>query len=151
MKHLLKRCAVVWKMCVGLFIAAAPVIGCGEQTHSVTESGAAAFHYGDINNTIALTVIQSSKDDDKFVILDVRTPEEFSDGHIEGAINIDYYADGFKKKLAALPRNKTYLIYCRSGNRSGTTMSLMKSLGFNAVFNMLGGMNEWIRQGNPVM
>jgi len=97
----------------------------------------ADLHFGDITTTIALTVIQTSKDDEKFVILDVRTPEEFADGHIDGAINIDYYADGFKQKLAALSHNKTYLVYCRSGNRSRTTLSMMKSLGFKAVYNVL--------------
>ncbi len=76
------------------------------------------------------------------VIIDVRTPDEFSAGHIESAVNIDYYAADFKESLSALDKSKTYLIYCRSGNRSGRTLSIMQDMDFSKVYNLNGGYND---------
>jgi rhodanese-related sulfurtransferase len=74
-----------------------------------------------------------------FVIIDVRTPEEYADGHIENAINLDYYFKAFEDELNKLDKNKTYLIYCRSARRSGMALDTMKAVGFTKVYNMLGG------------
>lgn len=85
-----------------------------------------------------------------FVILDVRTPEEFSEGHIEHAVNIDFYEDAFPDELEGLDRDKTYLIYCRTGGRSGSTFKMMRELGFQNVYNMKGGIEGW-RATYPVV
>ena len=66
----------------------------------------------------ALELVQRNKENPNFVILDVRTPEEFKSGYIEGAINIDYYGPGFPVEIGKLDRTKTYLVYCRTGNRT---------------------------------
>lgn len=84
------------------------------------------------------------------VVLDVRKPEEFAAGHIEGAKNIDYYGKTFKESLAELPRDKTYLIYCRSGGRSGRTSAMMNELGFQRVFDLEGGMIAWQKGKHPI-
>jgi rhodanese-related sulfurtransferase len=97
----------------------------------------------------AFELIQKNKDNPNFVILDVRTPKEFAEGHIKEAINLDYYSETFKEELNKLDKNKTYLIHCRSGNRSGKTLSIMKGLNFREVYDMLGGMNEWKAEGLP--
>ena len=76
------------------------------------------------------------------VVIDVRTPDEFSGGHIDGAVNIDYYAADFKASLDALDKSKIYLIYCRSGNRSGRTLSIMQDMNFSKVYNLNGGYND---------
>lgn len=70
------------------------------------------------------------------IILDVRTPEEFSETHVEGSQNIDIFSSEFKDKISKLDRTKTYKVYCRSGNRSGQAEQLMKSLGFKNVENI---------------
>ena len=72
----------------------------------------------DITAEEAFTLIQANQQNPEFVIIDVRTPEEFTDGHIENAINLDFRSDGFRNEIERLDRDKTYLIYCRSGNRS---------------------------------
>jgi rhodanese-related sulfurtransferase len=72
------------------------------------------------------------------VVLDVRTRGEFSDGHIPRAVNIDLMSPSFTGAIDKLDRNKTYLVYCRSGNRSGEACSIMTSRGFKA-FNLAGG------------
>ena len=85
------------------------------------------------------------------VIIDVRTPEEYAQEHIAGAINIDFYAPDFREKLAQLDKNKTYFIYCRSGNRSGQTLQIMKELGFKKVYNLEGGITAWKSAGYEVV
>ncbi len=96
-----------------------------------------------INTKKAYELIEERDGDSDFVILDVRTPEEFTEGHIENAVNIDFYADVFPDELDGLDRNKTYLIYCRSGSRSGSTTRMMKELGFQDAYNMKGGIESW--------
>lgn len=76
----------------------------------------------------AYTLIQKNMNNKKFVILDVRTPEEFASEHIEKAVNLDYYSGNFKNDLDQLNKSSAYLIYCRSGNRSGSTLNIMKDL-----------------------
>lgn len=76
-------------------------------------------------------------------LVDVRTPEEIAAGHIEGAMGIDYKADNFKEEIGKLDRDGEYLLYCRSGNRSGKAMKLMKKMGFTKMYNMEGGYLAW--------
>jgi rhodanese-related sulfurtransferase len=86
-----------------------------------------------------------------FVIIDVRTPEEYAGGYIEKAINLDFYSEIFTAELDKLDKDKTYLIYCRSGNRSGQALDMMAELGFAEVYNILGGMVQWERKGLPTV
>jgi rhodanese-related sulfurtransferase len=85
-----------------------------------------------------------------FVILDVRTPEEYDAGHIAGSVNIDFYAADFRQQLDALDKNDRYFIYCRSGNRSGQTTGIMQDLGFATVWDLDGGINTWATAGLPL-
>lgn len=85
------------------------------------------------------------------VILDVRTPEEFSAGHLEGATMIDFYEADFAARIAELDRDVPYLLYCRSGNRSGSAADIMKDLGFADVVDIDGGITAWVGAGEPVV
>ena len=97
----------------------------------------------------AYKLILENKDNPDFVIIDVRTPEEFSDEHLEKAINLNYYSDTFQKVLHKLDKNKTYLIYCRTGGRSGNTLNIMQELDFRVVYNIFGGIINWKSKGLP--
>jgi len=78
------------------------------------------------------------------MILDVRTPKEIAGGKIdEKAIEIDFKADSFEKKINDLNRDKTYLVYCKSGGRSSKTANMMIMAGFKNVYNLEGGYSEW--------
>jgi len=79
-------------------------------------------------------------------VLDVRTPQEIAGGKIRGAIEVDFKAAGFKDKLDKLPRDKKYMIYCRSGNRSGKTGQMMVDMGFQNVYNLVGGYDAWTEE-----
>lgn len=85
------------------------------------------------------------------VILDVRTPEEFAEGHLDGATMLDFYEPDFADRLAELDPDKSYLLYCRSGNRSGQTAALMEQLGFRDVADVDGGILAWTADGHPVV
>jgi rhodanese-related sulfurtransferase len=85
-----------------------------------------------------------------FVILDVRTPEEFAEGHIDGAVNLDIQSQDFKKGLGALDRSKSYLVYCRTGNRSRQAIIAMATMGFRSIFHMNEGIVKWKQQNLPL-
>jgi rhodanese-related sulfurtransferase len=87
----------------------------------------------------AKEIIKQKSQTGDFCIIDVRTPGEFSRGAIEDAINFDIYAVDFSQKLNALDKNKIYLVYCRSGNRSKTALAMMKQLGFCCVYELDSG------------
>lgn len=76
-------------------------------------------------------------------VLDVRTPEEVQAGHLPDAVNYDFKSADFESMISALPRNKPYLVYCRSGVRSGKTVELMKSLGFKKIYELKGGITAY--------
>ena len=84
------------------------------------------------------------------VVLDVRTPEEFREGHLSAAVNIDVDDDGFDKKVESLDRNKTYFVYCKAGVRSERAAKKMKEKGFKKVVSLKGGIEEWKDAGLPV-
>jgi phage shock protein E len=83
-------------------------------------------------------------------VLDVRTPEEYAEGHVDGATNIDFYAADFADQVAELDRDQEYVVYCRSGNRSSQATALMAEQGFTAVNDVDGGIVAWEAAGLPV-
>lgn len=83
------------------------------------------------------------KASDNAVLLDVRTPPEIAEDNIEGHIAIDIMQPGFTEKVAQLAKDKTYFIYCRSGNRSGQACRYMATQGFGKLYNLKGGMLAW--------
>jgi rhodanese-related sulfurtransferase len=81
---------------------------------------------------------------DNAVLLDVRTIEEFNEGHITGALNIDVFSPNFQAEVEKLDTSKDYYIVCRSGGRSMSAGGAMESMGFTKVTNMAGGMMAWM-------
>ena len=80
---------------------------------------------------------------DTATLIDVRTPEEYMSGHYKNAQNLNFYDElNFKNALNKMDKNKRYLIYCRSGHRSGLTLKLMKKLGFKEVYDLSGGISR---------
>ncbi len=78
------------------------------------------------------------------LILDVRTPEEFQAGHIPGAINIDWKnQEEFKTKIKALAKDKTLMVYCHSGHRSGLATQYLKAQGYEKIYNLETGIMGW--------
>jgi rhodanese-related sulfurtransferase len=100
---------------------------------------------------LSVTEFSSKIAESGVVTLDVRTPGEFTEGYIEGARLIDFQSGNFENEIATLDKNATYAVYCRSGNRSGQAVKVMKDAGFSKVFNMNGGVIEWANAGLPLV
>ena len=109
-----------------------------------TACGQQNFENADVKTFAELT------EDPAAVVLDVRTPEEFAEGHLEGAINIDQYEEDFMEKAKArLLADKTIAIYCRSGRRSANACGRLAAEGYKCV-NLKGGILAWTKIGYPV-
>ncbi|MFC2393984.1 MAG: rhodanese-like domain-containing protein [Alloprevotella tannerae] len=95
--------------------------------------------------------IERVKADTSAIILDVRQPEEFAEGHLAQAINLDWLNQTvFINGLAKLNKQKTYYIYCRSGRRSQAAAGKLKAEGFQ-VIDLKGGYLHWVEVGMPVV
>jgi len=79
-------------------------------------------------------------------LIDVRTPKEYDEGHIENAKLIDFLSEGFKENIQELDKNKPVYLYCRSGGRSGKASKLMLELGFTQIVDLKGGYMAWSKQ-----
>ena len=85
------------------------------------------------------------------VVLDVRTPQEYADGHLERASNIDVSAADFSARIAKLDPAVPYAVYCRSGNRSATALGILRKAGFTSTFHLGGGIGAWTAAGRSVV
>jgi len=133
---------------VSLIIGVVLVGGCtGNETQTVTETQIIEV----VTPQEAFNMIESNRNNPDFVIIDIRTPEEFTEGYIEGAINIDYYSATFEDELDSIDKNKMYLIYCEWGNRSGATLATMEGLKFMEVYDIKSGIEAWLTEGLPVV
>ncbi|MFN4083815.1 MAG: rhodanese-like domain-containing protein [Bacteroidia bacterium] len=95
--------------------------------------------YEDLSGSEFKQVIENTEN---AVLLDVRTPGEFNGGTIPGAINMDIMSYDFHDKVGSLDKNKTYFVFCRSGNRSGQACSMMSKMGLKS-YNLAGGIGAW--------
>ena len=86
----------------------------------------------------------------QIVVLDVRTAEEYQEGHIAGAKNIDYLSPGFAEKLRELDPSKTYLVHCEAGGRSSKACVVLKQLNFTEIYHLKAGMSGWRDAGKPL-
>lgn len=84
-------------------------------------------------------------------LIDVRTPEEFAQGYLKGALNYNINSDEFQSQLSKLDKNKPVLVYCLSGGRSGSAAEMMASRGFKEIYNMQGGIMKWNVANKPLV
>lgn len=83
-------------------------------------------------------------------IIDVRTPQEFAGGHIQGAVNIPVQQPGFAERIAQLDPTGSYAVYCRSGNRSQGAVAQMKDAGITDIYELADGTVGWTAAGEPL-
>jgi rhodanese-related sulfurtransferase len=96
-------------------------------------------------------LVAANAGDRNFVVLDIRTPGEYRDGHFHGAVLINYHSSDFRDRLAALDKSRTYFMYCRSGNRSGRALAMMREMGFTRVYELRGGILAWVSSGRELV
>ncbi len=124
------------KKVIAVLVSALLLAGCS------TSSSAMDLNVSEFSNKITEAGI---------ITLDVRTPGEFNEGHIEGAQLIDFQSGNFKNEIASLDKDQTYAVYCRSGNRSGEAVKVMSEAGFTKLYNLDGGVIDWANAGLPLV
>ena len=130
----MKRISIGLMMVMVLLLS----FGCGKTDKTPDKDSTG----GTINEVITSEEAKIMMDKSVGVIVDVRTPEEFNEGHIENAINlpVDEIED---RALEVLPNKKeTYLLYCRSGNRSAQGAKILENMGYEIIYDF-GGINDW--------
>jgi rhodanese-related sulfurtransferase len=139
--------------CICAVIFVVMISGCAQQLtkQEVMGPGEKYFAVDILPAKDAFELIQKNKGNSHFVIVDVRTPEEFRDGHIENAVNVDFRSGNFATEIDRLDKNKTYLVYCRTGNRSYDAVALMGPLGFRSIVRLAGDINGWKSAGLPIV
>lgn len=124
------------KLIAAVFVSVFALTSCGAGGGVVNQSSA------EFAKTIS---------DKSVVILDVRTPGEFMEGHIAGAINIDVEGMQFDTEIGKLDKRLTYAVYCHSGRRSGIATEKMSLASFTHLFNLTGGAQDWIATGHQLV
>jgi rhodanese-related sulfurtransferase len=100
---------------------------------------------------LSLTEFEKMSSKRKSKILDVRTPEEVAEGHLMGSTTVNFLSPDFSKEVQALNKNKTYLLYCRSGSRTRKAADAMQKMGFKHVYMLEGGIIAWKEAGKEVV
>lgn len=141
------------------FVLMMSIQACG-QTGAPSQAGAsteAASNEAASNEAAPFSALSPAQfaermnSDSQVVVVDVRTADECQEGVIPGALLVDFYQEEkMKQAMQNWDPSRTYLVYCRSGGRSGQTLDLMKARGFKRVYHLEGGMNAWRRAGSPV-
>ena len=123
------------KISIGALSAALLLAGCG----SSSAKKVSPKEFSDVTKQAGI------------VVLDVRTPAEFAEGHLENAVNIDFESGNFEEEVSKLDKSKTFAVYCRSGNRSGQAVKVMSKTGFTNIYDMDGGVIDWVNAGGQLV
>ena len=94
-----------------------------------------------------LTEIQ----DTDYILVDVRTIEEYESGHIQDAIHFDFYSELFQKEILSIDKSSSIVLYCRTQNRSAKTANYLKENGYKEIAVLEGGISTWIKNGNDLV
>ena len=107
------------------------------------------FESKDIN-VISDTQFIEIQDTD-YILVDVRTIEEYESGHIQDAINFDFYSGSFQKEILSLDKSSSIILYCRTQNRSTKTANYLKENGYKETTVLAGGITSWVKNGNDLV
>lgn len=101
-------------------------------------------------NVVDTRTLQAEMAKGGIQLVDVRTPQEWSTGRIEGAQHLDWFRDDFKTEAAKLDKSKPVRIYCAAGGRSEDARELLREMGFKDVKDLDGGIQAWRKAGAPI-
>lgn len=108
------------------------ITACGQSTPSAGQELISWEEYG-----------QMSQEQSDWQVIDVRTGQEFEAGNIHSSVNIDFYAADFKEQMDKLDKKRPVVVYCKRGGRSNKAASICKELGFEKVYDIEGGYDQW--------
>ncbi|MDN4472887.1 rhodanese-like domain-containing protein [Demequina zhanjiangensis] len=122
-----------------LTLAVPALTACSSDDAAVVEPADVVFDASHVDSSM----FAAATEVDGVTIIDVRTPAEFAEGHLPGAVNIDVSAATFADEIAQLDPDADYAVYCRSGNRSRAAIETMQGAGFAALIGLEGGIGAW--------
>ena len=85
------------------------------------------------------------------ILVDVRTIEEYESGHIQDAVNFDFYSESFQKEILSIEKSSSIILYCRTQNRSIKTANYLKENGYKEITVIEGGITSWVKNGNDLV
>lgn len=132
-----------------LTVAVVVLAACGGTDTADVATDAAGDAAPGVVGVDAESAVGLLTDRDDLVVVDVRTPQEFAEGHVAGAELLDIYDPAFQDSVDGLDRDGAYLVYCRTGNRSGQAAALMEELGFTEVYDA-GGLDALAGAGATI-
>ena len=89
--------------------------------------------------------------DTDYILVDVRTLEEYESGHIQDAVNFDFYSESFDNDILTLDKSSSIILYCRTQNRSTKTANYLKENGYKEITVLVGGITSWVKNGNDLV
>jgi len=89
--------------------------------------------------------------DSDYILVDVRTVEEYESGHIQDAVNFDFYSESFQNDILTLDKSSSIILYCRTQNRSTKTANYLKENGYKEITVIEGGITSWVKNGNDLV
>ena len=89
--------------------------------------------------------------DTDYILVDVRTAEEYESGHIQDAVNFDFYSESFQKEILSLDKSSSIILYCRTQNSSTKTANYLKENGYKEITVLEGGITSWVKNGNDLV
>lgn len=137
------------RMALPVLVVSLAVYSCSGQGGSANTAGGGCDVKSEVVDVAAFSNGMSQEED--FILLDVRTPQEYAEGHLEGSVNINFFDGDFKDQVNKLDKEKTVYIYCRSGNRSGKGAAVLKELCFTTIKDLQGGIMAWGSAGKQTV
>ncbi len=134
---------------IAIVIVLFGVLACSQSGTKTDTAGTPEAIHKDISVSEAYEMLHQDERPSDLVLLDVRTPAEYEQGHLEESVLINIGDPSFREKINELDRNKTYVVYCRSGRRSNRAAGIMEEMGFNEVYNVQGGLLAWKAANYP--
>lgn len=112
-------------------------------------SGSCIKGSGDDSTLVSPQELAAKQDD--VVLIDVRTPGEFEQGHLENSVNINIASKSFKEEVEKLDKSQPVYVYCAVGGRSAKAAKMLKEMGFEEVYDLEGGIQNWEKSGMKIV
>jgi len=132
----------VFKFTLLMFVVVA-AFGCNNKKPSKTTT-----QFGEIN---VITPADFKDKSQGQTVIDIRTPKEFAEGHLEGAVNINYFDKSFLEQISKFDKSKPIFLYCRSGSRSASASKKIANKGFVEVNDLQGGIMNWAKNNQQII
>lgn len=135
------------KLILTSMVALAGLSACSQSNTNTPETTVSEQQSAVVFEKLDADAFEKAIADGQGVLVDVRTPGEYAEGHIPGSTNIDWNSAAFEAEIDKLDKQTPVYLYCRSGGRSGRAAEALKAKGFTQIYDLTGGFMSWSAQG----